>query len=97
MDTKDTNSYSTSRQVQLTVQSKLMGRITSLKSFKRTENKLTGRTPEDPEWIHKTQRTEAKCRKFELKKKPQYTILLLQMIKPWRDNLDFSLRTRPRA
>jgi hypothetical protein len=30
-----------------------MGRISSLKLFKRTEDKWTGKTPEDPEWIQR--------------------------------------------
>jgi hypothetical protein len=41
--TKDTNSHSTIRGVQSTVESKRMGRISSLKSFKRTEDKSTGK------------------------------------------------------
>jgi hypothetical protein len=49
MATKDTNSQSSPGRVQSTVQSERMGRITSLKSFERTEDKWTGRTPEDPE------------------------------------------------
>jgi hypothetical protein len=51
MDTKVTSSQSASGRVQLTLDSERMGRITSLKSFKRGEDKWTGRTPEDPEWI----------------------------------------------
>jgi hypothetical protein len=51
MATKDTNSQSAPGWVQSTVQSERMGRITSLKSFERTEDKWTGRTPEDPERI----------------------------------------------
>jgi hypothetical protein len=52
MATRDTNWQSSPRQVQSTVQSERMGMITSLKSFKRTKDKWTSRTPEDPEWIH---------------------------------------------
>jgi hypothetical protein len=60
MATKDTNSQSASGRVQSTVQSERMGRITSLKSFKRTEDKWTGRTPEDPERIQNSRSTETK-------------------------------------
>jgi hypothetical protein len=51
MATKDTNSQSAPGQVQSTVQSERMGRITSPKFFERTEDKWTSRTPEDPKWI----------------------------------------------
>jgi hypothetical protein len=51
MATKGTNSQSASGWVPSIVQSERLGRITSLKSFKRIEDKLTGRTPEDSEWI----------------------------------------------
>ena len=52
MANKVTNLHSTSRRAQSTVESERMGRITSLKSFKRNKDKWTGRTPEDLEWIH---------------------------------------------
>jgi hypothetical protein len=60
MATKDTNSQSASGRVKLVVQSERMGRITSLKSFKRIEDKWTSRTPEDPERIRNSRSTETK-------------------------------------
>jgi hypothetical protein len=48
MATKDTNSQSASGWVQSTVESERMGRISSLKSFKRTEDKWTGKLQRTP-------------------------------------------------
>jgi hypothetical protein len=51
MATKDTNSNSASGRVHSTIESKRMGMISSLKSFKRTKDKWTGKNLEDTEWI----------------------------------------------
>ena len=51
MATKENNSESAPGKVQSTIQFERIGRITSLKSFKRTEDKRSGINPEDPGWI----------------------------------------------
>jgi hypothetical protein len=60
MATKVTNLQSAPGWVQSTIQSECMGRITSPKSFKRTEDKWTGRTLEDPKKIQNSRSTETK-------------------------------------